>query len=260
MRLKNVLWILLVNSVFANAVNLLFLAKWTQTIWQDWHHAIVLGLVVYGVQSAMLYRLCEPFRNLLPFRQVISFRSLAVGLAVAVGIWLVAQGAAVGLNQSPVTAPSNEKLFRFLVVFVFNTVIGAFLEEFVFRFLPVEYGRQAGLGKPQFVLLLLGVTAWFAVTHLSAYLFRDQLSVERILPALWNPFGMGILMTLVYWGTKNLYFITILHAFGNNGIYWVETPYPFITVLTATALWAAYRQVAGGVRSNRKSNPVTETT
>ncbi|MFC5408377.1 type II CAAX prenyl endopeptidase Rce1 family protein [Larkinella bovis] len=241
MRLKDLLRILLINSLFANGVNLLFLTDWTQRIWQTWQYGIGLGLVVYGLQAVMLYFLCKPYQKNLPFRKGLSLPSFAMGFSVAVAIWVVAQAAAVILNGAPVVYPTSEKLLRFLAVFGLNTIIGAFLEELVFRFLPVEYGRQAGLRKVQLGVLDLGTTGLFAITHLSAYLFRLQVQWDHLLGSLLNPFVTGLVMVLMYRATRNLYFIAFLHAFTNNDLYLVETPYSFLTCLTVVALWFAVR-------------------
>jgi len=210
------LWvILLANGLFALLANLLFYFKIIdpgQFSTNKWP-LIGLGLMVYSAQVLLIYYLVKKYAGLRWLRQPFNASSWLRGLGIGVLVWLGANAFLVwrlpeGLGQ----IGSARGFDRFLSIFLFNSLPGALIEEYLFRHLPVRFSESRRLSRGRTLLLFVAVLLFFTATHIPAYLWQ----YNNTLWSLWSPFTMGVAYFFVYYATRNLAFTTLFHAFHNN--------------------------------------------
>ncbi len=210
------LWvILLANGLFALLANLLFYFKiiepseFSNNKWP----LIGLGLLVYSVQALLIYYLVKKYADLSWLRQPFKAPSWLRGLAVGLLVWLAANAfLALRLPEGFQRIGAVRGFDRFLPVFLFNSLPGALIEEYLFRYLPVRFVENRQLSRGRTLLLFIMVLLFFTATHIPAYLWQ----YHNTLWSLWSPFTMGAAYFFVYYATRNIAFTTLFHAFHNN--------------------------------------------
>ncbi|WP_165933450.1 CPBP family glutamic-type intramembrane protease [Arundinibacter roseus] len=218
MKIWNLWVILLANGAFALLTNLLFffdgipLFKNSTSRWA----LIFLGLLIYSLQAGLIFVLVRKFalNHWLqrPFHAVQWLWALAVGLT----LWLLTNAFLFfKLPEATLRLNSGQSFWRFFTTFLLNSIPGALIEEFLFRYLPVRYAHMMQLSRTKTLLLFMAVVVFFTITHIPAYLWQYKYTLW----SLWNPFTMGIAFFFVYYATRNLAFTTLFHAFHNNSWY-----------------------------------------
>lgn len=210
------LWvILLANGLFALLTNLLFYFKIiesSQFSANRWP-LLGLGLLVYSAQAMLIYYLVKRYADLRWLLQPFKARSWLRGVAVGLLVWLAANTfLALRLPEGFERIGAARGFDRFLPVFLFNSLPGALVEEYLFRYLPVRFAESRRLSRQRTLLLFMAVLLFFTATHIPAYLWQ----YHNTLWSLWSPFTMGAAYFFVYYATRNLAFTTLFHAFHNN--------------------------------------------
>ncbi|WP_247237010.1 CPBP family intramembrane glutamic endopeptidase [Telluribacter sp. SYSU D00476] len=240
MKQRHLWYILLANGLFATVANLLFLIDGIQQLWKVLWQSLLYGMVVYAFQIALTYYLIQKYASRSWLYQPFRARAWAVGLGVGIGLWLLFTGIYTLQRSSSLLFPnSSESFVRFLSIFLFNSLPGALIEEYLFRYLPVRYAESRKLEKPRAWLLYVGVLLLFTVVHIPAYLLRDQVPLS----SLWSPFSMGIAFFFVYHTTRNLPFAALFHAFTNNHwfLYGTRDSNDYSIVILASVIWLMLR-------------------
>ena len=140
------LWIiLLANGLFALLANLLFyfdVLGPIRTSPNRWPF-IVLGMIVYSIQTVLIYYLVKQYAPTRWLFQPFRGRDWLWGLAMALLVWLAANAVqGYRLPDSFSRLNSTRSFTRFLPIFLFNSIPGALIEEYLFRFLPVQALHQ----------------------------------------------------------------------------------------------------------------------
>ncbi|GHB51621.1 CPBP family glutamic-type intramembrane protease [Persicitalea jodogahamensis] len=237
------LWvILLANGLFALLANLLFYFKVIEPMRfsaNKWP-LIGLGLMVYSVQAMLIYFLVKKYADLhwllIPFKA----KDWLWGLAIGVLVWLGANiFLALRLPGDIQRLISTRGFERFLPIFLLNSLPGALIEEYLFRYLPVRLAESRRLTRERTLLLFLAVLVFFTATHIPAYLWQ----YNNPLWSLWSPFTMGAAYFFVYYATRNLAFVTLFHAFYNNSWMLVGRSEirDYSLVIVASIIWFFWR-------------------
>lgn len=241
MRLKDLAKIILVCCLLANTISLIFITEWAQNILRNWPQAIVLGIIVFAFQSLVLAGLLEPYFKEILFRTLFNWKKLLVGLFMGFLVWTLAQIWVHYTTGLPVDFPSSSRVRKYLFIFLLNSIPAALIEEFIFRFLPVHYAEKKGIPRQQLIGLAVGVAIIFSLSHISAYVFRDHTDFSALTSPLISAFFYGMAYFFVYVVTDNIYFTTLIHAFSNNQLYLVNSPYNdsfyFYTLIFVTLVW-----------------------
>ncbi|MPR33904.1 CPBP family intramembrane glutamic endopeptidase [Salmonirosea aquatica] len=248
MRQRHLWIILLANGLFALLANLLFffdIIGPVKSFTNKWP-LILLGVMVYSIQIGLIYFLVRkyaPPRWLIqPFRG----KEWLLGVTIGLLVWLVANIAqAYRLPDGFSKLGSTRSFARFLPVFLLNSIPGAVIEEYLFRFLPVRFAESQGLSRRRTIVLFLAVLVFFTATHIPAYLWQ----YHNPLWSLWSPFTMGGAYLFVYYATRNLAFTTLFHAFYNNHwmLYGPSVIKDYSLVIMVSMLWFLWR-------TNRKND------
>ncbi|GAB3180811.1 CPBP family intramembrane glutamic endopeptidase [Telluribacter humicola] len=240
MKQRHIWYVLLANGLFATIANLLFLIDGIQQLWKILWQSLLYGMVVYAFQIALTYYLIQKYASRSWLYQPFKAKAWAVGLGVSLGIWLLYTGVYWFKHSTNLLFPNSSGSFiRFLSVFLFNSLPGALIEEYLFRYLPVRYVESKRLDKSKAWLLYLGVLILFTLVHIPAYILRDQVPLS----ALWSPFSMGIAFFFVYHTTRNLPFAALFHAFTNNSwfIYGPSKNTDYSIVILVSIVWLMLR-------------------
>lgn len=237
------LWvILLANGLFALLANLLFYFKIierTQFATNKWP-LIGLGLLVYSAQAMLIYYLVKKYADLSWLRQPFKAQSWLRGLGIGLLVWLAANAFLVlRLPEGFQRLGSGRELDRFLPIFLFNSLPGALIEEYLFRYLPIRFAESRRLSRGRTVLLYMAVLLFFTATHIPAYLWQ----YHTPLSSLWSPFTGGASFLFVYYATRNLAFTTLFHAFTNNSWMLVGPSEikDYSLVIVASIIWFFWR-------------------
>lgn len=225
MRLKDLAKIILVCCLLANTISLIFITEWAQNILRNWPQAIVLGIIVFAFQSFILAGLLKPYFKQISCRNLFDGKKLLMALIMGGVVWILTQvwvHYATGLS---INYPSSSRVKKYLFIFLLNSIPAALIEEFIFRFLPIHYAEKKGIPRQQLIGLAIGVAIIFSLSHVSAYLFRDHTDVSALVSPLISAFFYGMAYFFVYVVTDNIYFTTLIHAFSNNQLYLVNSPY-----------------------------------
>jgi membrane protease YdiL (CAAX protease family) len=227
--------ILIVNSLLIVAVNGLFYWQTVKGLLNQGITVILIGLALYTVQLITTYLLLgkQKMWLVLPFqgKRVLQ----ALGATVIVQILTVCL--ITGLtNYTQITSLSNQAL-AFLPVFILNSLPGALMEEWLFRYLPFRFGQQSEK-RYQPILFCLGVLVLFALIHIPAYLLQYEIGLSE----LGHVFMMGVFFLIVYILTRNLCFTALFHGLTNRPFYFIESPYYricfYVSVLVVSVVWA----------------------
>ncbi|MEO6686569.1 MAG: CPBP family intramembrane glutamic endopeptidase [Dyadobacter sp.] len=248
MRLKDLAKIILICCLLANTISLIFITEWAQNILIHWPQAIVLGIIIFAFQSLILAGLIKPYFKDISVSRLFSRKQLLVGLVAGFAVWILTQiwvHYATGLSIDYLT---SSRVRKYLFIFLLNSVPAALIEEFIFRFLPVYYAEKKGISRQQLIILAVGVALIFSLSHVSAYIFRDHTPFSELASPLISAFFYGMAYFFVYFVTDNIYFTTLIHAFSNNQLYLVSSPYNdsfyFYTLIFITLVWFMRREAS----------------
>lgn len=201
---------------------------------------ILLSMLVYGTQLFLIYYLVRRYAPVRWLYQPWRWQDWAWGLGVGLLVWLIANGAMAYRLPDGFSSPAPSRSFaRFWPVFLFNSIPGALIEEYLFRFIPVRFAESQGLSRWQMMGLFFTVLVFFTAIHIPAYLWQ----YNNTLWALWSPFSMGAAYLFVYYATRNLAFTTLFHAFYNN--HWMlfgTSTQDYSLVILAGVLWFVIRK------------------
>jgi len=227
--------VLLVNSLLIITLNGLFYWQPVKTLLDQRQAAILIGLGFYTIQFAVTYLLLGSQKTWLiqPFQ--------AKHILPALAAMVIVEGATicliVGLTTDHQTASVSNQITSFLLVFVLNSLPGALLEEWLFRYLPFRFGQQA-TKRYQSLLYCLGALVLFTLLHTPAYLLQYNLGLAE----LGRVFAMGLFFLVIYLLTQNLVFTTLFHGLTNKPLYLIESPYYwlyfYVSVLVVSVFWA----------------------
>jgi membrane protease YdiL (CAAX protease family) len=227
--------VLLVNSLLIITLNGLFYWQPVKTLLDQRQAAILIGLGFYAIQFAVTYLLLGSQKTWLiqPFQ--------AKNILSALAAMVIVEGATicliVGLTTDHQTASVSNQITSFLLVFVLNSLPGALLEEWLFRYLPFRFGQQA-TKRYQSLLHCLGALVLFTLLHTPAYLLQYNLGLAE----LGRVFIMGLLFLVIYLLTQNLAFTALFHGLTNKPLYLIESPYYwlyfYVSVLVVSVFWA----------------------
>ena len=234
--------ILLANGLFALLANLLFYFKIiepSRSAADRWPF-VWLGLMVYSVQVLLIYFLVKKYAGIRWISQPFRSKGWLWGTVVALVVWLAAN-TFLALMQpgSALRLSSLQSFVRFLPVFLLNSLPGALIEEYLFRYLPVRFVESRRLSRERTLLLFMAVLVFFTITHIPAYLWQ----YHNPLWSLWSPFTMGAAYFFVYYATRNLAFTTLFHAFHNNSWMLVgrSEVKDYSLVIVASIIWFFWR-------------------
>lgn len=241
MRLKDLAKIILVCCLLANTISLIFITEWAQNILKYWPQAIVLGIIIFAFQSLILAGLIKPYFEEISFRKLFNARKLLIALIMGFVVWTLAQIWVHYTTRLPIDFPSSQRVKKYLLIFLLNSIPAALIEEFIFRFLPVHYAEKKGIPRQQLIGLAICVAIVFSLSHISAYVFRDHTTISELASPLISAFFYGMAYFFVYVVTDNIYFTTLIHAFSNNQLYLVNSPdndsFYFYTLIFVTLVW-----------------------
>lgn len=245
------LWlILLANGLYALLANLLFyfnIIEPSRSSADKWPF-IGLGLMIYSVQAMLIYFLVKKYADLRWLIQAFKAQDWLRGLTIGLLVWGAANlFLALRLPEGFQRLGSTRGFERFLPIFILNSMPGALIEEYLFRYLPVRFAENRRLSRERTLLLFMAVLVFFTATHIPAYLWQYQ----NPLSSLWGPFTMGAAYFFVYYATRNLAFATLFHAFSNNSWMLVGRSEikDYSLVIVASILWFFWRTYRrGGLR------------
>ena len=247
MGFKNLLFILIVNSFFSNAINLAVFFTLGEDLLDEWKAVVFSGIIVFGMQAVLIKSLVQShIYELFPHKM---FRKglLLNGVFGSIAVWVITQVWTKYSTGSPTIIPSQKKAGLYFLVFMLNSLPAAFLEEILFRHLPIKYGDQRRFSYQQITLLAVGITFIFSVSHISAYMVRDHIPFTELAQPLLGAFFYGLAYFMIYAVTRNIYFVTFIHAFSNNPLYLVDSPYRatfyFYSYIFVIILWLIQREI-----------------
>jgi membrane protease YdiL (CAAX protease family) len=241
MRLKDLARIILVCCLLANTISLIFITEWAQKVLGNWQQAIVSGIFIFSIESLILALLLKPYYHEFSLSDLFNRKKLITAIIIGLTVWTLAQVWIYYGTGIPVRFPSSARVTKYFAIFLMNSIPAAMIEEFIFRFLPIHYAEQKGIPRQQLIGLAIGVAVIFSLSHVSAYIFRDHTDLSLLAPPLISAFFYGMAYFFVYVITDNIYFTTLIHAFSNNQLYLVNSPYNdsfyFYTLIFVTLIW-----------------------
>lgn len=163
---------------------------------------------------------------------------IAVNAALVLRTLLMEESLVVAEKFSSLTRASKT-----LGLFTFNIFTGAFLEEVLCRayVIPQVYLLLRNKIKHKATALLLALLLTqllFALAHLPRDVFRFDLDFGTIIGKQSELLMSGLILSLVYLRTRNVFFLAIFHAFMNYGlpITGTEADFKLFYMLTAFSL------------------------
>ncbi len=161
--------VFLANCLVIIGFNLLMLSPELKAFLLASDHRIVIGLVVYTFQFVMtgfmlrkhIYLLTDPFKGKFVPIGILIF--LFVMALTAIFVNMLDKGASIDYEQDQWT--------RFGYIFLFNSLPGALMEEWLFRYFPVRLASTGKLKMPANMFFLV-ILLLFTLSHVPAYLFQ----------------------------------------------------------------------------------------
>ena len=119
---------------------------------------ILLSMLVYGTQLFLIYYLVRRYAPVRWLYQPWRWQDWTLGLAVGLLVWLIANAAMAYRLPDGFASPAPSRSFaRFWPIFLFNSIPGALIEEYLFRFIPVRFAESQGLSRWQMMGLFFAV-------------------------------------------------------------------------------------------------------
>lgn len=235
-------------------VNLLFVSDSLRALLDNRIYFVGLSLVVFASWLLLGYLLLKrdtvQLRHLsLTKEQIIIGVAVGSALFVVVNIALAAKAAVMGEGVEVTDKFSSlTEGTKVIGLFVFHFLISAFVEEVFCRayILPQAYNvlsRRLKYKSVALLLALLSTQFLFALSHLPSQLLRFNIDTAAvILSTQGQLFLSGLILAIVYLRTKNIIFVTMLHAMMNYGLAVVGTDADFklfymVAAFAVTIFW-----------------------
>jgi hypothetical protein len=227
--------ILVVNSLLIITLNGLFYWQSFKDFFAQPQNALPIGLAIYATQAVITYFLLGAQKPWLtaPFKGKFIIQGL--------GSMILVYGLTIGLisifatHNQPVDLPG--KVLSFLPVFILNSLPGALIEEWLFRYLPFRFGQQWPT-RYRSIIFCIGVLLLSTLLHIPAYIFQYEVDLTE----LSNVFVHGLFFLTVYLLTQNLVFTALFHGLTNKSLLLVESPsywlYFYSITLLVSVVWA----------------------
>ena len=240
--------ILLINCLISITLNGLFYWQFFKELFAQRQTALPIVLVIYATQVTITYFLLGAQKSWLtaPFK--------GNAIVQGVGVMIIVCGLAVGLIS--VLAPHNKpvdlpgKVLSFVPVFILNSLPGALMEEWLFRYLPFRFGQQS-TSPYRAIIICAGVLLLFTLIHIPAYILQYDVDLSELA----GVFVRGIFFLVIYLLTRNLFFTALFHGLRNNPLPVIESPFYWLYFYSVTAVvgvvWAIVNR-----RSRRNSTTV----
>lgn len=206
----SILAYVLITSLFIPfLVNLLFLNVQFANILKDRSSFVLIGLLIYGGWLTFLFFLyrkdCIQLKDLTITRQ--KFTS---GLVAALYVFIIVNFilfTVLLINKNKVAISKDFSSISLTVqtlgLFIFNILIGAFIEEVIFRayLIPQVFYRvknKVGNSIICLIITILITQALFAISHISRDLFRNNYDFQIITNDFKSLFGSGVILSLIF--------------------------------------------------------------
>jgi uncharacterized protein len=224
--------VLLISMVIALATYLLFQSEWLGSsirllgLISIAFYTIWLG-VLYGLQRKDRIRLIDLG---LSARETV--RGLWAGFYIFLGVNLIFLALSLLTTRSVSIAESFRSLDeagRVVATFIFSILAGAFIEEAIYRayLIPQFYLRIKARINNSYTSLAIAIVAsqlLFALSHLPREIFKTEYASGLANYSFLQLFVGGIIHAVVYLRTRNLIFVTLVHAFLNFSLTVIDTP------------------------------------
>ncbi len=240
------LFVILFFSVLVTILtNLLFRLDAFAEVMKNDFVFLPVGFLIYGIWIAVVYLLLEIDR----------FKSGEFGLnkhsvseGLRAGFWLIILTNLLVLllsfsDSDPLVVSqqfsSSQMIFRNLFAFIFNILIGAFIEEVIFRAYLIPqcfhfFKERISNNTLLIVIVVISTQSFFSLTHLPMLVFRHEIAESTVLPELFRLSIMGIIFSIIYLRTQNLIFVTIVHAMVNLPLFVVESGFSSSLIIVLT--------------------------
>jgi len=209
MTVRLFLKVMLANCLVIICFNLLMLLPELKMYLLAPSRRILIGLCLYGFQFFMTANLLKTEKSwlTLPFKGKFIIQGIfAFAIVIILSIILVSF-----LDEDSQFKSDQGQWGSFLMIFVLNSLPGALMEEWLFRYFPVRFVQSESLKLPANVIYI-SILLLFTLIHIPAYLFQ----YDSNLSSLGNIFVSGIFLFLIFILTRNVIFTALFHAFGNN--------------------------------------------
>lgn len=200
----------------------------------DSQRRILTGLSLYIFQFMMTRFLLKQETAWLtdPFKS----KAILKGIFAFTIVLLLTTAFVTILDSNRFIADNEGQWMSFLSLFLLNSLPGAIMEEWLFRYFPVRFVYSGSFKIPAnvtFILMLL----LFTLIHIPAYLFQYNTDLS----SLGNIFVTGIFLFLIYFTTRNVIFTALFHAFCNNPKFLMNSDvnwqYFYASVFLVTIAW-----------------------
>jgi len=244
--------VLITSALIPLAVNLLFKLILFKAVMENRFHFVLIGLFIYCGWLAILFFLYRKdtikLKDLTITKQKF-ITGLSAGIYVFIFVNLILFASCFIHSRSLIISEYFSSIgltLKTFGLFIFNIIPGAFIEELVFRayLIPqifIRINNKLSNSVVSLVVTIFITQVLFAVAHVPRDLFRNDYNFLIISNNLIHLFESGIMLSLIFLRTKNIFFVTIYHAFTNFSLDIVSSPYfvsysTIVTVIIAL-LW-----------------------
>ncbi|NBW35636.1 MAG: CPBP family intramembrane metalloprotease [Cytophagia bacterium] len=240
------LFVILFFSVLVTILtNLLFRLDAFAEVMKNDFVFLPVGFFIYGIWIAVIYLLLKKdgFKS-----GEFGLNKHSVSEGLRAGFWLIILTNLLILllsfsDPDPLVVSqqfsSSQMILRNLLAFIFNILIGAFIEEVIFRtylipqcfhFLKEKINNNALL----ILILVISTQAFFSLTHLPMLVFRHELTESNVSQIQIELFIIGIIFSIIYLRTQNLIFVTFVHAMINLPLVVIESEFSSQLIILLT--------------------------
>ena len=234
MTVRLFLRVLLANCLIIILFNLLMLLPEFKQFALAPAHRILTGICLYLFQFVLTWYLLKEQRYWLtePFKGNIFLK----GFTAFAGALLLTALFVHFLDPDRLFSIQDNNWQLYIQVFLLNSLPGALMEEWLFRYFPFRLALSQSLRLPSNVFFLL-MLLLFTLIHIPSFIFQ----YDAGLSSLGNIFVSGIFLFLIYFMTRNVVFTALFHAFCNNPQFLTESAlnwqYFYASVFLITLLW-----------------------
>lgn len=244
--------VLITSTLIPLMVNLLFKSEKFKSLMKNQFYFVLIGLLIYGVWLAFLFFLYKKdsiqLKDLTITQQKLKSGLLAgfylfIGANILLLAFLLINKKEVAISEDFISIGLAAKAFS---LFIFNILIGAFIEEITFRayLIPQVFIRiknKVNNSSISLIITILITQAVFACAHIPSYIIRFHSDFHSIISKIIPLIISGIIFSLIFLRTKNIFFVMIFHAFCNFTLPLFNSPYfssySNIVVLIIALLW-----------------------
>lgn len=220
----------LMTIMIGFSFNLVLFATDAEKSLQDTGMKPIVNFLVYGITFVLIWYFLEGVRKFLKIQ--FERKKIVGALAGIILMQVIAAGFSWfgRLEPAPTEVPYGYPVVGF---FLISTLPGAFLEEWVFRYLVVQYARPLKKIKRYEVYFLSVVI--FTSIHVPAYFVQYHWPLDR----LWDVFAYGFFFLLIYLVSGNVLFTALVHGFINNPILFCDSKLNAIGIWTGSLIAAS---------------------